>query len=282
MIDLRIDAVGRLAASRGDRFAFGENWQSFAAEIDEARILEAEKSLQRLVGRERFYGLRFLDIGSGSGLSSLAARRLGALVYSLDYDESSADCTQQLHDRYYLGDSGWQVSRGSVLDCDYLAKLGTFDIVYAWGVLHHTGAMLQAIENASKLVAPGGLLVMALYRKTRLCRLWRLEKRWYCRTTPRAQSFARGLYVAMTRLAFALRGRNFREYVSEYRSRRGMNFTHDVHDWLGGYPYESIQPAEVAREMDRLGLTHVHSNVRPYAIGLLGSGCDEYVYRRSS
>src|SRR6266705_206787 len=83
------------------RFAFGENWTSFIAELDEPRILEAERSLQWLLGRDRLDGLRFLDIGSGSGLSSLAARRLGATVHSFDYDRQSAECTKALRDRFF-------------------------------------------------------------------------------------------------------------------------------------------------------------------------------------
>ena len=86
------------------RFSFGENWSSFLAHIDEDRIAEAEKSLQWLLGRDRLDGLRVLDIGSGSGLSSLAARRLGASVYSFDYDVQSVACTKALRGRYFPDD----------------------------------------------------------------------------------------------------------------------------------------------------------------------------------
>jgi len=273
--------VNESVAPDSGRFAFGENWKSFLAELDNARIAEAEKSLQWLLGRQRLDGLRFLDIGSGSGLSSLAARRLGATVHSVDYDPRSVECTKLLRDRFFPDDPYWLVERGSILDRNYLAKLGRFDVVYSWGVLHHTGAMHEAIESASRLVASPGLFVFALYRKTRLCRLWTLEKRWYCRASPRAQSAARSLYVALMKLAFALVGRNFSAYVSSYRGNRGMDYIHDVHDWLGGYPYESIRPADVAHELTRLGFAPVRSKVKPYSTGLFGSGCDEYVYRRA-
>jgi 2-polyprenyl-3-methyl-5-hydroxy-6-metoxy-1,4-benzoquinol methylase len=280
MNELQADRGNESAAPDGSRFAFGENWKSFLAQLDDARIAEAEKSLQWLLGRERLDGLRFLDVGSGSGLSSLAARRLGATVHSFDEDLRCVECTKLLRDRFFPDDSNWLVERGSILDRDYLGTLGRFDVVYSWGVLHHTGAMREAIENASRLAAPPGIFVFALYRKTRLCRIWALEKRWYCRASPRAQAAARGFYVALMKLAFALLGRNFGTYVSNYRSNRGMDYIHDVHDWLGGYPYESIRPAEVARELARLGFVPVRSKVQPYSTGLFGSGCDEYVYRR--
>jgi SAM-dependent methyltransferase len=262
------------------RFAFGNNWASFLAELDEPRILEAERSLQWLLGRDRLDGLRFLDIGSGSGLSSLAARRLGAVVCSFDYDRQSVECTTSLRDRFFPGDANWLIEQASILDDQYLMQLGRFEVVYSWGILHHTGAMLKAMKNASQLAAPGGIFVFALYRRTRLCWFWALEKRWYCRASPRAQDIARWFYVLLMRLVFALVGRDFRAYVSNYRSNRGMDCFHDVHDWLGGYPYESISPIQVGQELANLGFTHVRSKVKPYSIGLLGSGCDEYVYAR--
>jgi 2-polyprenyl-3-methyl-5-hydroxy-6-metoxy-1,4-benzoquinol methylase len=268
------------SADPGRRFGFGENWKSFLAQLDDARIAEAEKSLQWLVGRDRLDGVRFLDIGSGSGLSSLAARRLGARVFSFDYDAQSVECTTALRDRFFPGDPDWRVEQGSILDRGYLDKLGRFDIVYSWGVLHHTGAMAEAIENASRLVPPGGMLIIALYRKTLLCRFWAWEKRWYCRASLRGQAAARGLYVALMRFGFAVLGRNFATYVADYRSKRGMDYIHDVHDWLGGYPYESIGPADVAKTLTALKFAHVRSKVQPASVGLFGSGCDEFVYRR--
>jgi 2-polyprenyl-6-hydroxyphenyl methylase/3-demethylubiquinone-9 3-methyltransferase len=268
------------SASDARHFAFGENWKSFLTHLDDARIAEVEKSLQWLAGRPRLDGLRLVDIGSGSGTSSLAARRLGAIVHSFDYDVQSVECTTELRDRCFPGDPDWRVEQGSVLDRDYLGKLGQFDVVYSWGVLHHTGAMYEAIANASRLVTPNGMFIFALYRKTRLCRFWRLEKRWYSQASMRAQSAVRGVYVALMRLAFTLVGRNFNAYVANYRGNRGMDYLHDVHDWLGGYPYESIRPAEVAREMSKLGFVQLRSKARPYSTGLFGSGCDEYVYGR--
>jgi len=273
-------AVSLPAAPHDLRFAFGKNWTSFVAGLDETRIVEAERSLRCLLGRERLDGLGFLDIGSGSGLSSLAARRLGAAVRSFDYDRQCVECTKALRDQFLRGDAKWLIEQGSILDDEYVVQLGRFEIVYSWGVLHHTGAMLKAIKNASQLVAPGGMLVFALYRSTRLCWFWTVEKRWYCRASPRAQKIARSLYVALVRLVFALIGRDFRAYVSNYRSNRGMDYFHDVHDWLGGYPYESISPTQVGQELAHLGFAHVRSKVKPYSLGLFGSGCDEYVYAR--
>jgi 2-polyprenyl-3-methyl-5-hydroxy-6-metoxy-1,4-benzoquinol methylase len=264
------------------RFSFGENWKSFLAQVDDVRIEEQDRALQWLVGSLRLDNLRFLDVGSGSGLSSLSARRLGASVLSFDYDRQSVNCAAELRARFFPGDPHWQVEQASILDRDYLASIGHFDVVHAWGVLHHTGAMIRAIENAAQLVTPGGLLVVALYRRTSLCPLWKAEKRWYSNASSRAQIRARGLYTSLMRLAFVIRGRNFADYVVNYGGNRGMDFVHDVHDWLGGYPYESIRPRDVAELLAALRFEKVRIKTRGYSIGLFGSGCDEYVYRRRS
>src|SRR5712692_8189559 len=116
----------------GERFAFGENWARFLALLDDQRIKDAEESLQSKLGVEDLAGKSLLDIGSGSGLFSLAARRLGARVHSFDYDPGSVACAWELKERFFPGDTRWTIDQGSVLDAAYLHSLGRFSVVYAW------------------------------------------------------------------------------------------------------------------------------------------------------
>jgi SAM-dependent methyltransferase len=262
-------------------FDFGGNWAAYAALIDEARITQAVAGLERLAGREAIAGRTFLDIGCGSGVHSLAALRLGASrVVAVDLDPRSVAAAREVLSRF-APQGAWQVHELSVFDLDP-AKLGTFDVVYAWGSLHHTGAMRDAWRRAAELVTPEGILIVAVYRKTRLCRLWRIEKRLYSRAPSWMQRFVRACYVTAMRLAFLVAGRDFRKYRDAYgQSYRGMNFDHDVHDWLGGYPYESFSPAEADDLCSELGSIPVRSFVEERtSLGLFGSGNDEYVWMR--
>jgi 2-polyprenyl-6-hydroxyphenyl methylase/3-demethylubiquinone-9 3-methyltransferase len=229
----------------GRRFAFGENWQRYLSVLDDARIREAEKSLQEFLELDSFAGKSFLDIGSGSGLFSLAARRLGATVVSFDNDPGSVSCTDQLRRQYFPGDPRWRVIHGSVLDIDFLKRLGAFDVVYAWGVLHHTGDMWRALENVTIATSPGSKLFIAIYNDFgRISRRWLKRKRRYNRL-PRALRLPYACLVFAPRelalfARFVLR-RNPSGYFDlwrQYQRHRGMSRRHDLIDWIGGYPYE--------------------------------------------
>ena len=154
-----------IEVQQGERFGFGDNWTRFLSVLNDERIEEAKTSLRRMLNVESLVDKTFLDVGSGSGLFSLAARMLGAQVYSFDYDPQSVGCTAELKRRYFP-DDGWVVESGSVLDKEYLSRLGSFDVVYSWGVLHHTGSMWEALANVAPLVRPGSLLEDCMVSET--------------------------------------------------------------------------------------------------------------------
>jgi 2-polyprenyl-3-methyl-5-hydroxy-6-metoxy-1,4-benzoquinol methylase len=235
--------------ARGERFKFGENWSRFLKVLNDERIFEAEKSLKQMLGVEDLESKSFLDIGSGSGLFSLAARRLGARVHSFDYDPQSVATTRELKRRYFPEDSDWTVEEGSVLDRDYLESLGKFDIVYSWGVLHHTGDMWRALDYAGLPVADGGRLFIAIYNdQGAISKLWLRIKRLYLSGTPGRRfvwaTFA-PYFVFRLLIADLIKGRNPVARYVEYKRSRGMSMVHDWRDWLGGYPFEVAKPEEV-------------------------------------
>lgn len=274
-------SVHKIEVQQGERFEFGANWTRFLASLNEERIEEAKMSLRIKLGVETLEGKSFLDIGSGSGLFSLAARMLGAYVYSFDYDPYSVACTNELKRRYFAEDKHWLIKEGSVLDKNYLSNLGRFDVVYSWGVLHHTGNMWEAFSNIIPLVTDGGLLFLAIYNDAgRSSVIYRKIKKLYCTAPEPFRTIL--LFAVLVRLwglttirdlAFGRPGSTW----NSYSKNRGMSAWHDVVDWVGGYPYEVAKPEEIFDFF----ITHdfVLQKLKTCAGG---HGCNEFVLKKLS
>jgi len=264
-----------------ERFAFGENWQRFLAILDDSRIISAEVSLRRMLEVPDLRGKRFLDIGCGSGLFSLAARRLGARVHCFDYDPQSVACARELRRRYFPEDPDWSIEEGSALDGTYLAGLGFFDVVYSWGVLHHTGQMWRALDNAGGLVSPSGKLFIAIYNdQGKISDRWRAVKRTYNRL-PAGLRFLVTIPVLVhlfwrRTLKDILHGRPCETWRSTGKER-GMSAWRDLIDWVGGLPFEVAKPEAILDFYLRRGFTLTRLTTCGGSLG-----CNEYVFVRTA
>lgn len=269
-----------IEVGRGERFEFGENWSRFLEVLDDERIGRAEESLREMLEVESLEGKSFLDIGSGSGLFSLAARRLGARVHSFDYDPRSVACARELRRRYFPDSGGWEIEEGSALDAEYVRSLGEFDVVYSWGVLHHTGSMWEALANAALPVARGGKLFVAIYNDlgSRSSR-WKWIKKTYNELPKLLRAPFAAAVSAPNEAKMILRAvatLNPGEYVrswTTYAEKRGMNRWRDIVDWVGGYPYEYATPEGIFDfyRARGFGLTRLKC-------GGVGLGCNEFVF----
>jgi 2-polyprenyl-6-hydroxyphenyl methylase/3-demethylubiquinone-9 3-methyltransferase len=263
------------------RFEFGANWRHFLETVDARRVEAAMHSLDEMVGAERLVGASFLDAGCGSGLFSLAARRLGARVHSFDYDPQSVACTTELKRRLARDDDRWTIEPGSVLDRAYLERGGGFEVVYSGGGPHHPGGWWEALYTVGAMRSHGGVLFISIYNdQGPRSRTWTRIKRTYCKSPPIVQ---RGLVLAVGAAIYGrslarhlLRGRSLNEYREQLADQpRGMSSWYDLVDWVGGYPFEVAKPEDVVAFLRKRG----YSTLRTTSAG--GSlSCNEFVMVR--
>lgn len=258
-----------------DRFTFGKNWTAFLSVMNEDRIAYAVEKLKDMVGDLK--GKTFLDIGSGSGIHSLAAVRLGALrVRSFDYDQDSVNCTSEMK-RRFAPDADWTIEQGSALDEKYIRSLGQFDVVYSWGVLHHTGDMWKALDLAT--IPAKDVLMVAIYNDEGWqSRAWKALKLRYNRS---GRLGKRGIEL----LTFVIQWGSMAAYYTaklkpleplrkwrNYHQLRGMSAWYDVVDWAGGYPFEVATPQQIEKFYRERGF-ELRGSVLTRR-----SGCNEFVF----
>lgn len=255
-------------------FDFGRNWAAFAAELPEGAIDRASEGLDRL-GLIDLASKTFLDIGCGSGIHAIAAMRRGAIATGIDVDRASVDTANAIARKVEAPAFAHQ---RSILD-PCISDLGKFDIVYSWGVLHHTGDVWRAIAAAAQLVATGGTLAIALYEETPLCALWTREKRFYTKAGPIKRALVRYPFGIARLLASSVyRRENPVTVLRDYATDRGMDFWRDADDWLGGYPYQPTRAAEVIRFVKAMDFQLVRKNVVRPQLGIFGTGCSEFMF----
>jgi 2-polyprenyl-6-hydroxyphenyl methylase/3-demethylubiquinone-9 3-methyltransferase len=260
-----------------ERFEFGKNWRNFLNNLSREQIDEAKKKLSQWLGD--IEGKTFLDIGCGSGIHSLAARELGAKVFSFDYDNESVECTKYLKEKFFKDDNDWHIEQGSVLDEEYMKKLGKFDIVYSWGVLHHTGDMWRSLDIVNNNVKERGDLYIAIYNtQVYWTKWWTFVKKSYNKSVV-MKYFWIGFYsVFMSVKGFVkdvmLLKNPFARY-KEYKKNRGMSIYYDLIDWLGGYPFETAKPEEIFEFYHSKGY-----NLEKLYTANGGYGCNEFLFRK--
>ena len=183
--------------------------------------------------------------------------------------------------RYFPDDTAWRVEQGSVLDAAYLAHLGQFDVVYPWGVLHHTGALWLAIEHALQRVSEGGQLYIAIYNdQGAWSRVWWLFKYLYNKL-PRLVQPAYGYIVWYTiiglnivKYTLLLRPMQAIRPLLAYRPGRGMSVRRDILDWMGGFPFEFATYEVLCAYLAARGFQLVRGTPNR------GTGCHELVLER--
>ncbi len=264
------------------RFGFGKNWKNFLQDYSKIRLNEASKSICQATKLKTLEKMTFCDVGSGSGLfSAAAAVNLKAkAVYSFDYDKDSVESTKLLKSKIDPNNKNWTIDQGSVLDLPYIKKLGTFDMVYSWGVLHHTGAMYQAFDNVCHLVKPGGLLFISIYNDQGVTsKIWHLIKKIYNKSGCIGKKLM--IFITFLRcwsktiLIDTLKHGNPLKTWKNYpnNNMRGMSAYYDLIDWVGGYPFEVASSGKVSKYFESKGFSLQY--LKDCNGGL---GCNEFIF----
>lgn len=282
-------------------FSFGRNWIEYVKNfLTKERLDEALASFEKYLPKEEYKEKILIDIGCGSGIFSFNALRMGCKkVISFDVDPRSVEATRLTKEKFgnlLSEDAQWEIFEGSILDSGLISRLkGQGDIVYSWGVLHHTGNMWQAIENAASLVKPGGYFIIAIYNKAPSSEYWLKVKEIYNKLP--------AFFKLLTACAFYsyMIFRKFLSYFKSiilnqpkhfklrdiFRKERGMSVFYDMVDWLGGYPYEYATVAEIKNFVEEMGFILVKAPTRiPEAKRTIlnrfyftGTGCNEFVFK---
>jgi len=260
-------------------FSFGKNWHKYLKEFyDQDKLNEAIKSLKQFMNIQDFKGKIFLDIGCGTGMFSLAAYKLGAKeLISIDIDPYSVKCCNLLRKKEN-NPSSWKVLEGSILDKNIISQLLKADIVYSWGVLHHTGKMWEAISNTMNLVSPNGLLYIAIYNERQglmSSKFWLKIKKLYNSVPDAGKLIMEYLFIIYFFTVGIIKMENRFKSIKNYKSKRGMSWRRDITDWLGGYPYEFAKAKKIIefvkkRNFEILNLKNVKN----------GTGNNEFLFEK--
>ena len=267
------------AVDRNKAFDFGANWAAFSDHaLTPARWSEARVGFSRLLEGTRLNGCSFLDIGFGQGLGLLAARELGAEIVGCDYNPRCAEVLRGNQRRFASApEQEIPVVVGSILDPAVSERLrglaprdeGAYDVVHSWGVLHHTGAMWEALDRAAALVRPSGRLVLAIYNQHWSSPAWLAIKWFYNRLPSLGQRMLTRLFLPI--IAFAKR---LATGADPYHQARGMDFYYDVVDWVGGYPYEWATPSQIESYLRARGFQLLKQSAPA-----VPTGCNEFVFQ---
>ncbi|MGB8953166.1 MAG: methyltransferase domain-containing protein [Candidatus Aminicenantales bacterium] len=181
----------------------------------------SEKHWGLFYSAEEVKGRTVLDAGCGTGIFSIIFARNGAeKVVGIDISPGSLQTAQSLKEKFGLRNAEFR--KQDMLKLPFGEE--TFDIVWAWGTVHHTTDPFGAIEELTKVLRTGGSLLLAVYRRTKLTFIHEAIRKTLVRTP-------RKTWTALSKILAFFLGPVVFFFKKREKSRKGEKLEELILDW---------------------------------------------------
>jgi ubiquinone/menaquinone biosynthesis C-methylase UbiE len=137
--------------------------RSYFDRIEDYRYNVYATWMKGAIGFDSYSGKRLLEVGCGTGTDLLQFARGGSRVVGVDLTPRSIEITRQ---RFRVYDLDGEFAIG---DAENLAfPDNSFDVVYSFGVIHHTPDTRRAVSEFHRVLKPGGRAIVMLYNRASL------------------------------------------------------------------------------------------------------------------
>lgn len=131
--------------------------------IERERYVEYAPWIKQTIGFDSYPGKRLLEVGFGTGTDLLQFARGGAIVTGLDLTPRSIEIARR---RFEVHGLNGEFTIGDAENLSF--PDASFDVVYSFGVLHHTPDTHRAIRELYRVLKPGGVAIVMLYHRASL------------------------------------------------------------------------------------------------------------------
>ena len=204
---------------------------------------ESEKHWNVFYSEQEIKGKSVLDGGCGTGIFSIIFANNGAgHVLGIDISDGSLETARSLKEKFQLENADFQ--KQDMLNLPFSDK--DFDIVWAWGTVHHTTDPFRAIDELIRVLKTGGSLLLAVYTRTKLTFLHEIIRKILIRTPKKSWTFlSKVMAVLLAPIVLFFKKRE--------KSRKGEKLEELILDWYFVPIRHYYTPAEIKTYLEKKG-----------------------------
>ncbi len=213
-------------------------WTEYLPEYE-----ETEKHWRIFFTPEEVRDRSVLDAGCGTGIfSAIFANQGASRVTGIDISKGSLGTARGLKEKFGLDAA--EFLQQDMLELPFADA--SFDIVWAWGTVHHTTDPFRAIDQLIRVLKPGGALLLAVYTRTRLTFLHEIIRKILVRTPRRSWTFlSKVMAFFLTPVVFFFKKRE--------KSRKGEKLEELILDWYFVPIRSYYRPEEIQEYLEGKG-----------------------------